>query len=382
MRLYNHLGNRRLRRFLPLLLLGVPVHGASQSLESHAPDRDYYVYVAAESEDRVDLVRFGPAGASLIDSIPVGRYPTEPDGPHGLALGPDGDRWYVTLAHGNPFGIVVVYSTANNRPAGNADLGLFPATMQVTPAGLLFAVNFDLHGDPLPGSVSVVDVVSMTEIARIPTCARPHGSRLTADGARHYSVCVFDEQLVELDAHRLEVSRRMHLVPGRERTLPPETTSANPGTNGTEGARCSPTWAHPNADGSRVYVACNKNAEVLEVDTESWSVLRRFSTGPGPYNLDITPDGQHLVVTYKGGQATGIWRLADGTEVARVRNTRRLPHGIAISPDSRYAFISVEGVGGEPGTVDIIDIPAGRLAASVDVGKQAGGIVFWKADPS
>jgi DNA-binding beta-propeller fold protein YncE len=297
-------------------------------------------------------------------------------------MGPDGDRWYVTFAHGNPFGVVVAYSTSNNRPAGKADLGLFPATMQVTPAGLLFAVNFNLHGDPLPSSVSVVDVASMTEIARIPTCARPHGSRLTADAARHYSVCVFDEQLVELDAHRLQVSRRMHLLPGRERVLPPEGTSEAPGMNGADGPRCSPTWAHPSPDGGRVYVACNKNAEVLEVDTESWSVLRRFSTGPGPYNLDITPDGQHLVVTYKGGQATGIWRLADGTEVARVGNTRRLPHGIAISPDSRYAFVSVEGVGGEPGTVDIIDIAAGNLAASVDVGKQAGGIIFWKADPS
>lgn len=388
MRIHDHPKSRPVRRLLPLLLLGVPAQGASQSPGFDAPAADYYVYVAAESEDRVDLVRFGPAGATLVDSIPVGRFPTEIDGPHGLAMGPEGDRWYVTLAHGNPFGAVVAYSTANNRPEGETALGLFPATMGVTQAGLLFAVNFNLHGDPLPSTVSVVDMASMIEIARIPTCARPHGSRLTADGARHYSVCVFDEQLVELDAHRLEVSRRMHLLPGRERALPSETVSATGGrgsaggTGGTDRPRCSPTWAHPSPDGARVYVACNRNAEVLEVDTESWSVRRRFGTGPGPYNLDITPDGQHLVVTYKGGQATGIWRLADGTEIARVGNTRRLPHGIAISPDSRYAFISVEGVGGEPGTVDVIDISAGRLAGSVDVGKQAGGIVFWKVDPS
>jgi hypothetical protein len=30
--------------------------------------------------------------------------------------------------------------------------------------------------------------------------------------------------------------------------------------------------------------------------------------------------------------------------------------------------------------VDVIDIAGGRLVASIDVGKQAGGIVFWKAE--
>ncbi len=369
-----------------LLLLGAPLRAAAQSPESSAPEQDYYVYVAAESQDRVDLVRFGPDGGVLLDSIPVGRFPTEIDGPHGLAMGPNGDRWYVSLAHGNPFGVVVAYSTSDNRPTGNAELGLFPATLQVTPAGLLFAVNFNLHGDPVPSSVSVVDIESMTEIARVPTCARPHGSRLTLDGSRHYSVCVFDDQLVELDAHRLEVARRLHLQPGNERALTASGadsgTDAGVGANGSgpSDARCSPTWAHPSADGTRVYVACNRNAEVLEIDVESWTVRRRFDTGAGPYNLDITPDGRHLVVTYKGGQATGIWNLSDGTEVARVENTRRLPHGVALTPDSRYAFVSLEGVGGEPGTVDVIDIAGGRLVASIDVGKQAGGIVFWKAE--
>ena len=88
-----------------ILLLGAPFQVASQSLESSAPERDYYAYVAAESQDRVDLVRFGPDGGALVDSIPVGRFPTEIDGPHGLAMDPNGDRWYVSLAHGNPFGI-------------------------------------------------------------------------------------------------------------------------------------------------------------------------------------------------------------------------------------------------------------------------------------
>lgn len=329
----------------------------------------------------MDLVRFDADGASVLHSISVGRFPTEIDGPHGLALDPSGERWYVTLAHGNPFGAVVAYSTATNRPEGSASLGMFPASIEVTGAGLLFAANFDLHGDHVPGSVSVVDVGGMIEVARIQTCTMPHGSRLTSDGTRHYSVCMMDEMLVELDAHRLEVSRRLLLAPGHERVWP-ATGSSHPPMAGPAAALCGPTWAQPSVDGRRVYVACNRNAEVLEVDVETWQIRRRFQTGPGPYNLAVTPDGETLIATYKGGQATGVWDLATGVESARVESSRRLPHGIAVSPDSRFAFISVEGIGGEPGTVDVVDIDAGERVGSVDVGRQAGGIAFWKVEPA
>lgn len=365
---------------MALWALGMTVAAVPPAVaQENSPDgqSSYYVYVAAESEDRVDLVRFDGIGASVLDSVFVGRFPTEIDGPHGLAVDPSGERWYVTLAHGNPFGTVVAYSTETNRPLGSAELGLFPATMQVTPAGLLFAANFNLHGEHEPSSVSVVDVGAMIEVAQIPTCTMPHGSRLTADGALHYSVCMMDEMLVEVDAHRLEVTQRFLLSPGSEQAWPYDWLPTQP----VGAAACSPTWAHPSVDGRHVYVACNRNAEVLEIDVRSWQVTRRFATGEGPYNLDVSPDGAYLVVTYKGGQATGVWDLAGGTEVARVPNTRTLPHGIAISPDSRYAFVSVEGVGGEPGTVDVIDLRDGVRAASVDVGKQAGGIAFWKVEP-
>ena len=349
------------------------------------PPGDYYVYAAAESEDEVALIRYGPEGAEVIETIVVGLYPTEIDGPHGITVDPRNGRWYVTVAHGNPFGEVHAYSTADNRRVGRVEVGLFPATMSLTPSGLMFVVNFNLHGDPEPSTVSVVDTGSLTELAQIPTCETPHGSRLSTDGRHNYLVCVRDDQLVEVDAHRLEVARRLYVAPERERELPLGTLDADTYL-GREAAppnapRCGPTWAQPSVDGRYVYVACNRNSEVLEVDVDEWKVVRRFATGAGPYNLDVSPDGRWLVVTYKGAQATGVIDLATG-ETRRVANTRRLPHGVAVSPDSRYAFISVEGIGGEPGTVDVIDLEAARLAASVDMGKQAGGIGFWRFVPS
>jgi DNA-binding beta-propeller fold protein YncE len=362
-----------------MLALSVPL--AAQE----PPPGDYYVYAAAESEDEVALIRFGPGGTEVIETIVVGIYPTEIDGPHGITVDPRNERWYVSIAHGNPFGQVHAYSTVDNQRIGRVEVGLFPATMSVTPSDLMFVVNFNLHGDPEPSTVSVVETGSLTELLQLPACETPHGSRLTADGRRNYVVCVRGEQLVELDAHGLEVARRLYLAPGRERSLPANVLEADKFL-GDEAAprnapRCGPTWAQPSVDGRFVYVACNRNAEVVEVDTDAWKVTRRFATGAGPYNLDVSPDGRRLVVTYKGAQATGVIDLGSG-DTRTVANTRRLPHGVAMSPDSRYAFISVEGIGGEPGTVDVVDLDTVRLVGSVDMGKQAGGIGFWKFVPT
>jgi hypothetical protein len=51
---------------------------------------------------------------------------------------------------------------------------------------------------------------------------------------------------------------------------------------------------------------------------------------------------------------------------------------VTVSPDSRYAFVSSEGVGAEPGKVDVFDLRALVRAGTVDVGQQASGIAFWK----
>ena len=363
---------------------GVP---AQQTGTSQPPEADYWIYVAAESEDEVALIRFGPQGASVEQTIPVGSFPTDIDGPHGIALHPDGSRWYVSIAHGLPYGEVVAYSTETNERVGRVQAGLFPATMAVDPAGLLFVANFNLHGDHVPSSISVIETGSMLELTQIETCTMPHGARLSPDGTMIYSVCMMDDQLVEIDARTLSVSRRFGLAPGREVLLAGQVTDA-PAMSSMQAAeheaqadaRCGPTWVEAAPGGEVVYVACNKNAEVLEVDLADGSVRRRFATGKGPYNLAVSPDGRTLVVTFKGDQATGLFDLETG-ESKVVSTTRRVPHGVVISPDSRYAFVSVEGVGGEPGTVDVIDVASGEGVASVELGKQAGGIGFWKMTP-
>ena len=362
--------------------------------------QDYYVYVTAESEDEVALVKFDGEKAETIKRIPVGIWPAENEGPHGITVSPDGKYWYLSLAHGNPYGTLYKFSTENNEVVGKTKLGIFPASMQISPAtGLLYCVNFNLHGKMVPSSVSVVDTKTMTEIKKITTGTMPHGSRISPDGMKHYSVAMMSGELFEINTVSLEVSRVLdldkaaadyekehagHAGMDHANMDHSQMDHGNMDHSQMEGMKHStikPTWVIPHPNGEKVYVAANGNEEVLEVDLKDWKVTHRFKTGKGPYNVEISPNGKYMVVTYKSDAETGVWDLDSNEELARIKNSQKVSHGVAMSSDNRYAFISVEGIGGDPGALDVIDLQTLELVSTAHLGKQAGGIAFWKMEP-
>jgi len=356
------------------------------------PDKDYLVYVLSEGADKISLVRFGPEGARVERQIGTGDMPVDIDGPHGIFVSPDRQFYYVSIAHGRPFGSVWKYSTKNDAFVGKSVLGYFPATLDISPDGsFLFVVNFNLHGDMTPSSVSVVSTQTMTEVARIQTCTMPHGSRLNAQGTKQYSACMMDDMLVEIDTRSLKAARFFVVTKGQEKGVAEPTTHSMHGMKGAAGHgseapkpgdnSCSPTWAEPSTDGASVFVACNGSSEIVEVNANSWQLVRRIPARAGVYNLDITHDGQRLIATNKRDQSVSIYDLKSGKELVRLPTKRKVLHGVVVSPDDRYAFVTVEGVGTEPGTVEIIDLTALKTVATVDVPEAAAGIDFYKTEP-
>ena len=396
---------------VPSLLSAQGVAGAPAALAASAPPvATYYVYAGAESADKIYRIRFGPAGTAVEKEIIIGEMAAEMEGPHGLAISADGKYLHMTTGHGFPDGKYWQYILGPDTLAGPGTLlGAFPASIDVTPDGrYAFSVNFNLHGDMVPSSVSVVYVPNMTEVARIVTCTMPHGSRVSPDGRLQYSACMMDDELVEIDTRTMAVSRRFSLAQGKEAPLPASGSDmlkmwmdgalrvskgvtndpAQVGYIAIEGHKhamepnsCSPTWAQPSASGAKIYVACNKSDEILEIDRDSWTVTRRFKTARGPYNLGVTPDGRYLVASIKPASMVEIFDLTTGASVAQVPTSNRLAHGVAMSTDSRYAFVTSEGVGAAPGKVDVIDIAGRAKVGTVDIGQQASGIAFWKVVP-
>jgi DNA-binding beta-propeller fold protein YncE len=379
------------------------------------PTATYWIYVGAESADRIHRVRFGPAGAVVEKTIGIGELAAEMEGPHGLQISPDARWLYMTTGHGTPDGKLWKYDLSADTLVGpGISLGKFPASLDITPDGLYsFSANFNLHGEMVPSSISVVYTPTLTEVAQVETCTMPHGSRLVPDGTMHYSGCMMDDQLVEIDARTFAVARRFSLAKGKEGAITgtmamaghdthamhtpgaaasnkpdsaaaPQAPAASQQMDASQGhgvsmsATCSPTWAQPSADGSVVFVACNKSDEIIEVNRARWAITRRIATGRGPYNLAVTPDGKYIVATLKQGAGVEIYDLATGLSVAKLATSTTVAHGVTISSDSRYAFVSSEGVGAQPGKVDVYDILARAKVATVDVAQQASGITFWK----
>ncbi len=388
--------------------VGAAPGAPSQASPAHAaPEADYWVYVGSESADRLHRVRFGPDGIEVERSTLVGRLPTEVEGPHGVAVSPDGRHLFLTTGHGVPDGHFWKFEVGpDTLVAEPILLGRFPATLDLTSDGLYaFVVNFNLYGSMVPSTMSVVYTPDVVEVAQIEICTMPHGVRAHPGGVHVYTVCMMDDQLVEVDTHTFRVSRRFSVDIGREGPLPVDAVAgavhggmmdhgdhagdhaqhgdaaAHADHGGHAPATCSPTWAVPSPDGSRIWVACNVADQILEVDTGDWSLVRRIPTGRGPYNLAPTPDGRILVATLKQGDAVEFLDAETGERLGLTPTSTTVVHGVTVSPDSRYAFVSVEGVGAEPGKVDVFDLASFQRVASAEVGQQAAGIDFLRMEP-
>jgi len=413
MRPLNQSGKTALLCAMAVFVAVAPVRVTAQGAAPTGPKpptANYWVYVGAESADKMHRVRFGPGGLVVERTWEIGELAAEMEGPHGVQISKDGKFLFVTTGHGFPDGKLWMYHLGPDTLVGpSVLLGNFPASLDVTPDNkYALNSNFNLHGDMVPSSVSVVYTPSMTEVAQIVTCTMPHGSRNSPDGKFNYTGCMMDDQLVEIDVEKLAVSRRFSVAKDKEGPLPidgpPEAmlkmwiegakrvskgATSDPAEVGYEamGMRhqmapqtCSPTWVQPSADGRSVFVACNKSDEIVEVDRASWALKRKIKTGRGPYNLNVTPDGKLLVATLKPAASFEILDLATGKSLAILKNSTTLANGVAISADSRYAFVASEGVGAAPGKVDVYDLQALAKVGSVDVGQQAGGIAFWKME--
>jgi DNA-binding beta-propeller fold protein YncE len=383
------------------LTLGLWALGFGPALSAQAPlpTKSYLFFVASEANDQIALIRFGPhgtvvehrTGLKLVPGDPAGQPDVYtafdgkihllssahglPDsdlatGPRSLAVAPDGRTYYVTTAHGFAGGELLqvrIAADSSHRMSqppdtvqGREPLGALPGAVAVTPDGsYAWVINSSAPRGTAPaGWAAVIYLGSMVEVARIPTCVAPAGSRLTADGLKHYSVCTQDDVLVEIDAGAMKVARQLPLGDGS--------------------VACSPTWAEPNADGSKIYVACSGTGDVAEIDGTAWRMLRRIPVSGGVSRVALTHDGKLLIGSGRGTGSIVIIDATGGSELARLPAGHSGVGDVAVSPDDRYAFVAVAGAVTEPGAAVIIDLVALKTVTTVEVGPGASGIVFWK----
>jgi YVTN family beta-propeller protein len=355
-----------------LLIVGGPTARAQTGAAG------YRVGVVSESADIVTWLTPTAEGLATERVVPVGIMPTDIDGPHNIAVAPDGKSYYVTIAHGTPFGTLWRLDSRSDALLGRAQVELFPTTIGLTPDGqYAFVANSDFHGDhPRVNLVSVVHTPTMTKITDLPACGMPHGVKANHSGTRVYLSCMHSDEIIQLDVATFAIGRRA-------KTGRPVAATAGPAHHGTgaatatpASAECAPTFISVSPDDERLYVACNQRNTLQVWDAGTFKPMKEIPVGKGAYNVEPSPDGKLVIVTNKKDQSVSLIDAGSLAEIARIPTSKRIVHGVAYSPGGRRAYVSSESIGADSGAVDVIDLATRRRMASVLIPGQPTGIAI------
>ncbi len=374
------------------LLLGLALVGTPLAAQTAAPT--YRVGVVSESGDIVTWLR--PEGKSLVVDhvVQVGIMPADIDGPHNITVSADQRWYYVSIAHGTPYGSLWRFDAANDTVAGRAQLEYFPTTISVTPDGdFAFVANSDFHGDhPRVNSVSAVYTPDMAKITEIPACDMPHGVKVNHGGTAVWVSCMHSDELLQIDPGTLEVVRRAKTGSGM--AMPAAAAGAHAGMNHGAPAsaaasapapaapvvdnECAPTFVSVSADDQTLYVACNHKGTLQVWDAAALTMRTEVPTGAGAYNVEPSPDGRVVAVTNKKAQSVSIVDAKSLKVLATLPTTKKIVHGVAYSPDSRYLYVTQESIGSDPGAVDVIDLGTLAKVSTTPLPAQPTGIAILK----
>ena len=118
------------------------------------------------------------------------------------------------------------------------------------------------------------------------------------------------------------------------------------------------------AAGPKAYVGNFKDSTVSVVDTGAGAVLKTVSVAAGPHGMAVSPDGRWVFVTGEGSSSMSVIDTASDT-VARTIEVGASPHGVAMLPDGKTILVGVYGAD----RVDFVDTASGAIVATVPVAK-------------
>lgn len=379
-------------------LLSLAISLAALASRLTAQGGGYLVGVVSESGDIVTWLRPLPGGRLEVQRVvSVGIMPADIDGPHNITVAPDQKSYYITIAHGVPFGTLWRMDAATDTVIGRAQVELFPTTVTLSPDGeWAWVANSDFHGErPRVNPVSIVHAATMTKVTDLTACDMPHGVKVNHAGTKVYVSCMHSDEILELDPGTFEISRRVRLGMGHQMPA----TGGGHASHGPPGAaapaapqrkgvdvpptadlkkECAATFVSVSPDDSRLYVACNYGNELQVYDAATLTLIKAVPLGAGSYNVEPSPDGSVVVVTNKKDQSVSIVDAKTLAELVRLKTTKKIVHGVAYSPDGRFAYITQESIGADPGAVDVIDLGTRTVVSSIPIPAQPTGIAILR----
>jgi YVTN family beta-propeller protein len=283
-----------------------------------------------------------PTAADLLPGMPAPLSPTDvyaADGPGMLSPAVAGDpyRIYVPNSESNT---VTVIDPSTYRVLGTYRVGRQP--QHVVP-------SWDLRtlwvNDDLGNSLTPIDPRTgrFGRPVRVPD---PYNLYFTPNGRSAVVMASALRRIDFRDPHTMALQRSVH-VPCL-------------GVNHAD-------WT---ADGRFFLVSCEFSGQLLWVSTAAQRVLRVIDLGAmaKPQDVKLSPDGRYFYVADM--MTNGVWEFSVGRDdprLVRFLHTGKGAHGLYVSRDSRYMYISNR----DEGTISVFDFATRRLVAKWPLGPGA-----------
>jgi DNA-binding beta-propeller fold protein YncE len=316
------------------------------------------VVIASNMQDHTATLLDARTGATLA-TLPTGR------GPHEVAVSHDG-RWALVSNYGprgEPGSTITVVDVGARTVARTIDLGDVrrPHGMRFLPGDTAFLVTSETSG-----AVVLVDFRDGRVRRALPSGGRAtHMLGVSADGRRAVTANIADATISVLDL-------RDGGAPPAPRTI---AVARQP-----EGIALAP-------DGATAWVGSNQDGVVLVVDVDRGAVVDTVRGFGVPYRIALSADGRTAVVTDPARGEVRVFDAATRSPRFTVTFPRDSlvataevpgspsPEGVALSPDGRWAFVTLQG----RDRVAAVDLTSGRVAWYGATGAWSDGVGYAPA---
>jgi YVTN family beta-propeller protein len=303
------------------------------------------VYTANERDGSITRLQL-ETGAKQTTKVEITPHNVEvsPDGKRLLAVGVSSHRAHAS--HAGAKGQLLVMDTSGREEPVLVDAGDHPAHVVTDSGGARAFVT-----DSGANVVHVIDLASRRSLGRVATDKYPHGLRLSPNGKDLYVANMRGGTVSVIDVDALKETARIPVGKG-------------------------PVQVGFSPDGAMAFVSLSAENSLGIIDTAKGRLTKKVPVGSTPIQMYATPDARRVYVANQGtarnpSDTVSVVDPQAGKVVDTIR-TGKGAHGVAISKDGRYVFVTNI----EAATLSVIDTGSNKVVATHQVGAGPNGVTF------
>ncbi|MBS4029406.1 MAG: YncE family protein [Ignavibacteriales bacterium] len=325
---HRSLGEKKLTNaevtFLKRWIDGGAKNDAKQIPFAHSMNK---LYVPNQGEDNVAIIDID--SMVVIRYVDVGNSPGN-DAPHFIVA--KGEYWYVSLIN---TGQVWKFSAHTDTLIGIVHIPGAPALLSLSPDGGKLFVSQFMSATQQINKIYTVNTSSMLITDTITVGTMPHGIRVNNSGTRLYIANMLSDNISVVDVATNELIENISVA-----------FDANPFGQ----AIYQPMEIAVSPNDSFVVVTCSGSAKnevrLFSVgNSPALTLIDSFPVAEQPWHVQFIPNNNdYCYVTNRKGNTLSEIHLPMRMVMNEITNETKFdfPHGVAISGDGKYVFVSNE----------------------------------------